>query len=88
MEATKERSQKDDDEYDEYIRQWKGNLSLKRKLFPTVNDMKKAYNILNNYVYLLPFCWIIRLLKIFIGKIKPKKNNDKRLQLLKNLDII
>ena len=88
MEATKERSQKDDSEYDEYIRQWKGNISLKRKLFPPESDMKKAYNILNNHAYLLPVFWIVRLIKIFAGKIKPKKINDKRLELLKNLDII
>lgn len=86
--STKERSQKTDEEYNKYIEEWRGNLSLKSKLFPPLSDMKKTYKSLNKNKFLLPFFWMKRLFGIFIYKIKPKPNHDKRLELLKNLDII
>ena len=86
--ATKERSGKTDEEYDKYIDEWKENLSLKSKLFPSLSDMTKMYKTLNKHKYLLPFFWIKRLFGILVYKIKPRPNHDKRLELLKNLDII
>lgn len=88
MTSTKERSGKTDEEYDKYIDEWKENLSLKSKLFPSLSDMTKMYKTLNKHKYLLPFFWIKRLFGILVYKIKPRPNHDKRLELLKNLDII
>lgn len=88
MASTKVRSNKTDDEYDKYLEEWKENLTLKSKLFPSVSIMKRRYKLLNKYKYLLPFFWIKRLFGILIYKIKPKPNQDKRLELLRNLDII
>lgn len=86
--STKERSGKTDEDYNKYIEEWMGNLSLKSKLFPSLSDMTKMYKTLNKHKYLLPFFWIKRLFGIFVYKIKPKPSHDKRLELLKNLDII
>ena len=86
--STKERSGKTDEDYNKYIEEWMGNLSLKSKLFPSLSDMTKMYKTLNKHKYLLPFFWIKRLFGILVYKIKPRPNHDKRLELLKNLDII
>ena len=87
-EATHKRSDKTDDEYNEYIERWKGKISFINRFFPPFEQMKKQYSILKSKSWLLPFLWVVRLFDILKYKLTPKKINDERLNLLKKLDII
>ena len=87
-EATHKRSNKTDEEFNDYIETWKGKISFANRFFPPLSQMKKHYAVLNTKSWLLPVLWGVRLLKILIYKVTPKKVNDDRLNLLKKLDII
>ena len=87
-EATHKRSNKTDEEYSEYIERWQGKISLVNRFFLPLSQMKKQYVVLNTKSWLLPVLWGVRLFKILIYKVTPKKVNDDRLNLLKKLDII
>lgn len=87
-EATHKRSNKTDEEYDKYIEEWRGKISFREKIIPSLSDMAKKYKILKKQKYLLPAFWLIRIFSIIVYKIKPKPNHDKRLELLRKLDIV
>lgn len=87
-EATRNRSDKTDEEFNEYIERWQGKISFANRFFPPLQQMKKQYGVLNKKAWLLPAFWILRLFEILKYKLTHKKINDERLNLLKKLDII
>ena len=87
-EATRKRRNKTDEEYDKYIEEWIDRVNFRKKILPSLSDMSMKYKILKTKKYLLPIFWLTRIFSIIVYKIKSKPKHDKRLELLKKLDIL
>ncbi|MBQ7976704.1 MAG: nucleotidyltransferase family protein [Clostridia bacterium] len=73
-----------------------GKPSKLRMLFPSVESMREHYTVLYNHPYLLPFMWIVRIMRyVFRSKTgktydvtKSEAIADKKIQLLRDYEII
>lgn len=73
-----------------------GKWSTLRSIFPTVEAMREHYTMLYKHPYLLPFMWVIRIVRyIFRSRtgqtynvLKSETIADKKIQLLRDYNII
>lgn len=88
-------------DYDEFAKCY--HYSIPKLIFPPFYTMRKRYEYLNKYPYLLPIAWMQRFVALGLGFLKGNKNIktyininkvitnksiDKRMQLMEELDII